>query len=227
MDLEEFSRKHAQAAEEFNRHENRRDGVRVAGSLAAGLSLLRDLLFVRVHEDVERFVGRDSVLMPVSELRAQKLTKTEIELYQIVESGFAAQQFGYVRALEWYVEWLVGLRLASAPLDPTGCKRLRDYLAESPEKRGLRFEGALAKLLPESTRAPLVMYRLFPLSVHIVTAQAFADHVRASSLRQSQIGLLPAIADCQGCHGRVLENGEQCPGCGNPLWKYAWLTSVD
>jgi hypothetical protein len=227
MDLDDFSRRQSEAVEEFNRHERRGDGLRVASSLASGLSVLRDSLYVRMHEDVERIIGRDSMLIPVSELKAQKLTKGETELYQIVESAAAAKEFGYVKSLEWYVEWLCRLRLAGAETDPARCKRLAEYLADPTDKRRSRFEGALSKVLPESTRTPLVLFLLYPLCVQIATAQAFADHARASRLRQSQVTILPAIPDCRGCHGKVLENGEQCAGCGNPLWKFSWLTTAD
>ena len=227
MDLDEFSQKHSQAVEEFNEHERRGDGIRIAASLAAGLSVLRDALFYRMHEDVERVLGRDSMLMPVSELKTLRLTKIEIEVYQIAESGAAAREFGYTAATEWYVEWLSRVRLAADQVTPAARKGLTDYLALSPEKRVGRFEDALAKVLPESTRAPLVLFRLFPVSVQIATALAFADHGRAPSLRHAQTAVLPAILDCRACHGKVLENGESCPGCGNPLWKFSWLTAAD
>jgi len=45
---------------EFNRHENRGDGARVAPGLIAGLAVLRNALYFRVHKDVERLVGRAS-----------------------------------------------------------------------------------------------------------------------------------------------------------------------
>ena len=47
----------------------------------------------------------------------------------------------------------------------------------------------------------------------------------ARSLRKQQTSLLPAILDCHRCRGRLLDCGESCPECGNPLWKYNWLTS--
>jgi hypothetical protein len=227
MDLDESSRRQSQSVEEFNQRESRSDGLRVVNSLAAGLSVLRDSLFIRMHEDVERVIGRDSMLIPVSELKAQKLTKREIEIYQLVESGAAAKEFGYIASLDWFADWLWRLRLAGAESDPNCRKRLSEYLGEPPQKRRGRFESALSKVLPESTRAPLVVFLLYPLCVQIVTAQAFADHARAARLRQSQVAILPAIIDCRSCHGKVLENGEQCAGCGNPLWKFSWLTAAD
>jgi hypothetical protein len=227
MGLDESSGKHGRAVEEFNQHERRGDGVRVAGSLASGLGVLRDALFARMHEDVEQALGRDSMLVPVSEIKAQKLTKAEIEIFQIAESAAAVKEFGYASSVDWYVQWLVRLRFSASPADPNASKRVAQCLAEPPDKRRSRFESELAKVLPESTQAPLVLFRLFPLCVKIATALAFADHNRASGLRHSQAGLLPAIGDCRSCHGKVLENGEICQGCGNPLWKYSWLTTAD
>jgi len=227
MDLDDFCRKQNQAVAEFNQHERRDDGLRVATSLCGGLGVLRDSLSIRMHEDVERAIGRDSMLVPISELKARRLTKVEIELYQIAESAAAAREFGYVGSVDWYAAWLARLRHSEPQPDPTPLKRLADYLAEAPDRRRTRFENELAKVLPESTRAPLVLHRLRPLSVQIVTAQAFADHSRASTLRHAQVSILPVIVDCRECHGKILENGEQCTGCGNPLWKSSWLTTAD
>lgn len=227
MDLDDFCHRQSQAVAEFNKHERRDDGLRVATSLCGGLGVLRDSLSIRVHEDVERIIGRDSMLVPVSELKARKLTKAEIEIYQIAESAASAREFGYVGSADWYAAWLARLRHSEPQPDATASRRLADYLAGAPDQRRMRFESALAKVLPESTRAPLVLHRLHPLCVRIVTAQAFADHARASTFRQTQVSILPVILDCRECHGKVLENGEQCPGCGNPLWKSSWLTTAD
>ena len=57
MQLEEPGRIGPEAAEQFNRHEGRSDGMYVAGRLTSGLTTLRDCLFVRLHEDVERLVS--------------------------------------------------------------------------------------------------------------------------------------------------------------------------
>ena len=61
----------------------------------------------------------------------------------------------------------------------------------------------------------------------IATALAFGDHARARDARKRQTADLPAIRYCSQCRGDVLENGEQCRGCGNPLWKFEWLTATD
>ena len=74
---------------------------------------------------------------------------------------------------------------------------------------------------------PLVLFQLLPLAVRIVTALAFGDHACARDARNSQVAHLPSIRYCRQCRGEVLENGEQCEQCGNPLWEYKWLTAAD
>jgi hypothetical protein len=217
----------ATAAEEFNRHEGRRDGVSVAGSLNGGLSVLRDSLYLRLHDDVERMIGKDSMLLPVSELKAERATRLEIEIYQVAESAAATRLHGYLRTQdEWYPNWLARLRLAEK-FDATAWERIKRYLAQTADQRRLKFGDALAHTLPESERAPLVLFHLVPLAVEIATCLAFGDHRRASEARKRQIGHLAAITDCQECHGYLLENGERCRQCGNPLWKATWLTVAD
>ncbi len=92
MQIEEFVQRRTDAAQEFNLHEDRSDGLEIAGSLASGLTILRDALYKRVHEDVQRQRGMDSILMPISEEKSERLAKIEIELYQIAVSAAAAQR---------------------------------------------------------------------------------------------------------------------------------------
>ena len=218
----------ADAAEEFNLHENRKDGPHVAGCLMNGLTTLRDALYLRVHRDVEQIVGRDSMLMPVSEFRAQQRTTQEIEAYQIGESVAAARQSRYVSDPEgWYWPWLARLRLGEAGLEKEFTERTRGYLSGTPDERRRTFMNELARVLQESHEAPLVLFRLVPLAVQIATACAFGDRGTASDLRRQQTAILPAIADCRQCQGRLLECVEHCRACGNPLWKYEWLTMAD
>ncbi len=80
----------ASAAAEFDRHEHRKDGERVVQKLTGSLDLLRDCLYLRIHRDVEQSVGFDSMLMPVSELKAERQTADEIEQYQVAEGAAAA-----------------------------------------------------------------------------------------------------------------------------------------
>lgn len=218
----------AEAVEEFNRHEQREDGARVVGCLLGGLTLLQRSMYDRVHIDVEREIGADSMTKPLSEMKASRRTTREIEAFQIAESAAAARELSYVGGTdEWYLQWLSALRLEGRRLDIEIRQQCLDYLAKSADARRLAFSDALGRVLPESRRAPLVLFRLLPMAVRIVTASAFSDRTTAAGLRQQQVAILPAIIDCHECQGRVLECGEACPACGNPLWKYRWLTAVD
>jgi len=228
MEADESTERLSKAAELFNRRHGREDGADVVGSLAGGLTVLRDSLYRRLHDDVERMVGRDSMLMPISEPEVQRLTKEEIEVFEIAESAATMAVFDYVKIDEdWHREWLARLRLGGRGLEAEITGRLDRYLSEEPDERRLLFTDMLVKVLPESRQAPLVLFRLVPLSIQIATALAFRDHATASEVRRRQVASLPVIADCHRCGGKVLENGEQCPACGNPLWKSEWLVVTD
>jgi hypothetical protein len=225
---EESVRRHARAAEEFNRHEHREDGAQAAGSLAGGLDVLRESLYFRVHLDVQQVGGVDSMLIPVSKLNAQQQARTEIELFEVAESAATVRECGYVATSDdWYLQWLARLRLGDACDAAKHVQRLEDYLGKTPDERRLAFIDVLAEVLPYSRRAPLVLFQLAPLAVRIVTALAFGDHTRAREARNTQARHLPAIHYCRRCQGEVLENGERCEQCGNPLWDFKWLTATD
>ena len=218
----------AASVEAFNRHQSRGDGDRVAACLSGSLTVLRQLTYDRIHRDVEREIGADSMLMPVSEAKSRARTTLEIEIFQIAESASAVRDQGYVSGSdEWFLDWLAGLRLSAREFDPTMRDRCRGYFERSSDDRRLAFTDALSRVLPESRQAPLVLFRLLPMAVRIATALAFSDRTTAEGLRHQQIAILPSIADCPECRGRVLECIEQCRTCGNPLWKYHWLTAVD
>ena len=228
MRPEEYGSRHAEAVEEFNGHENRTDGASVAGSLAGGLTVLRDSLYVRIHDDVRRIYGMDSMYMPISEEETEKRTKNEIEYFQIAESAMMVGKQGYVRANgAWYLDWLARLRVGGAPPDSRPARRFTLYGSQSSEDRRLTFSDVLVRAISDARKAPLVLFRLIPLSVQIATAQAFGDHSTATQQRRDQTLHLPPIVDCHECQGRVLENGERCSGCGNPVWKLDWLTATD
>lgn len=218
----------AEAIEQFNRHEGNKDGAQVAGSLCSGLGLLRELFYDRMHFDVEENVGMDSMLVPVSELRTQKATKAEIDVFQVVESALAAGDYRYTRPDDdWCLQWLGRLRLGESLSDPKISAQIAEYQSMASDDRRLALTDVLLKVLPESRRAPLVLFRLMPLAVHVATALAFGDHRRASDLRGHQIACLPAITDCHECRGAVVDNGEMCDVCGNPLWRFEWLNVTD
>ena len=119
------------------------------------------------------------------------------------------------------------LRLGPSQPDDRVTKRVESYLAKTADQRRLTFSDVMGRALPESRHAPLVLFRLMPLAVEIVTALGFGDSPQAAEVRQRQSAILPAIGDCERCRGKLLENGEQCPECGNPLWLFDWLTSID
>lgn len=227
MSGEDLVRRRVEATEEFNRHEDRADGVTVISSLAGGLTILRDALYARMFDEVQAAVGRDSLLMPVSLEKAERLAKTEIEVFQVVVAAAWSAQCGYVRDGPWCLEWLARLRLGASRSQPAILDRLEHYRNQAPDPRRLAFTNVLADTLPSSRRAPLVLFRLHPLAVQIATSLAFGDHKRAGKVRSEQMSLLPAIGDCHECHGKLIENGERCRVCGNPLWHFSWLVAAD
>jgi hypothetical protein len=227
-DAPDVSQAMASAAAEFGRHDTRRDGTLAVAWLDQGLTILRNSLFLRMHRDVELFVGRDSMLMPVSELKSMFLVNQAIELYQIAESAAGAKQLGYVADPEvWYLDWLAHIRLSERDWSGPVVERTKEYSAMTDDLRRSAFVDEMGRLLHESVAAPLVLFRLLPPAIRIATARAFDDPKTADALRSQQIALLPSIADCRQCRGQVLGSGEQCPKCGNPLWTYEWLTATD
>ncbi len=226
MSAEERAKRRAEAAAELDRLENRSDGVRITNSLGAGLTVLRDAFFNRVHGDVEQVFGMDSMLLPVAVLKSEANTNLEIEIYQVVEAALDAVANRYVACDKArFMEWLVGLRLPESTASPAVTQRMAFYAERSADDRRRSFLTRVQQVLPEAGRAPLVMFRLYPLAVSIAVAIAFGDHRRAEETRKRQMTWLPSIADCHDCHGRLLDNGEKCPHCGNPFWKYDWLTA--
>jgi hypothetical protein len=215
-----------EAVAEFDLHEHRSDTAQVVRSLADGLSLLRDSFFERVHDDVEKTFGTDSTILDVAAMKNQANADTEIEIYQVVESALDATRNHYVNTEDaWFTQWLGRLRLGDDCASSAVAQRLAYYFERSPDDRRRAFSARLQRVFPESGHAPLIIYRLFPLAISVVTAVAFGDLKRAEETRKGQIAWLPGIAYCPACHGRLLENGEKCQQCGNPFWKSEWLTA--
>ncbi|MCU0959549.1 MAG: hypothetical protein MUF48_05540 [Pirellulaceae bacterium] len=196
----------------------------VTHSLVYGLNTLRNLLFQRIHDDVESHLGRDSMLLPVRADESERLAKCEIESYQVAAAARAIHERHYVDTdMKWLAGWLAELRLGADVEDPKWRRRVRQYVALPEDDQRLEFSRNLEGVFPEARRAPLILYRLVPLSVRIVCAVAFGHHLEAAEWRNRQTLWLPAIGDCHECHGRALDNGDQCPVCGNPVWTYHWL----
>lgn len=215
------------AAEAFNQHENRRDGLEIAGRLASGLTALRESLFRRLLES-DKGAVKDSMLVPTSQVRSQQMAAEEIEAFLIAESVVAAARFALVKEVRpWYVSWLTTMRLeAWAPLSDIP-KRVAGYLEKSADERRLDFSDILVRAVPEARRAPLVVFRLLPMASQIATAQAFGDQKAAETLRREQVKILPSIGYCKRCQGKLLSDGKKCPVCGNPSWSFEWLCAVD
>lgn len=227
MAVQEALRRLGEAGSEFNEREERADGTTIAASLNAGLGLLRNVFYRRIHDDVEQFNGLDSLVMPLAPSKAETATKLEIDIYLAAVASSEARSRGYVRQTDWFDSWLLGLRLGETARSLGVLKRWQQYLDQTPEDRRLAFSNVLERALPESSQAPLVLHRLLPLSAAMAAPLAFHDPFHAAHLRNQQIAILPAISDCPDCHGRPLENGESCSFCGNPLWKFNWLNSTE
>lgn len=216
------------AIADFEEKERRSDGLVTVNSLSDGLTRLRKLMFERVHDDVERQFGMDSMLMPTSEENIKRRTLLEIELYQIAITAIHVDSYQYVQQAEsWFLQWLTELRLGRGRDNSLVRQRLSDYLKLEKAQRRLAFTDALVHALPEAERAPLVLYRLFPLAIKVVTSVSFSDATAATAERDRQVAFLPAIGDCSECHGRLLENGDVCRTCGNPVWNYQWLRATE
>ena len=114
MNAQEIVSRCSAAAEEFDRHEHRSDGLQVIESLCGGLTLIRDAVYARVHADVERRMGMDSMIFPLSEEKSERTTKLEIEIYQIVVAAGTAQAKGYVADGKWFRDWLAELRMGQS-----------------------------------------------------------------------------------------------------------------
>ncbi len=234
MDTQERLHRLTEAASEFEQHLQRDDGMRVATSLADGLNTLRELFFTRVQIDVEQAFGVDSMLVPASLAKTAATARTEIDVYLVAESAAYVGDNkllgdlpgkSFDAADEWYSQWLRKLRLGGGVVDTGAVQRLAYYGRKSADDRRRAFSVVLERVVPEARRAPLIVYRLLPGAVAVATALSLGDHVRAAESRRQQVHLLACITDCRTCRGSVLENGEKCPECGNPFWKYDWLTA--
>lgn len=227
MDADDVVQQQTAAVKDFNRHEKRSDGAQVVAGLLDGLTILRGSLFGRIHGDVEKMFGVDSMLVPISEMKTKAHADRETELYEVAECTVAARSGRYLSGVdEWFPGWLARLRLGQPACDAE-LPRIGEYLSLSADERRLRFTDVLAHVVPESRRAPLVLFRLFPLAVHVATHVAFGNREAANQIRLRQKMELPAIDDCPKCRGKILEYDQQCPDCGNPLWKSQLLTVAD
>jgi hypothetical protein len=222
-----------EAVAAFERLATGHDAVKVVDRLSAGMNLLRDSFFHRIHGDLEDAIGRDSMLSAVSPLKSEEKARLEIELYQINETAIEIDESGWRQGAhaagpvnrDQLIQWLVKFRLGDSSSDSAIARRLAGYSGKRADERRMLFAAALERAFPEARRAPLVVYRLIGLAAAIHAALAFGDCSRARDLRKRQKSLLPSIADCRTCHGEVLDSGEKCHQCGNPFWKHEWLVA--
>jgi hypothetical protein len=214
--------------EEFNQRTRRSDGAAAAAGWSQGLTILRELMRTRLREDVEENFGLDSLQLPTSPVESERRLDREIALFQAAVASLHARDRKYVAAdALWLAEWLIRIQEHEALDAPEGGERLSQYLGLSRQEQRSLFTNAITKILPAASRAPLVLFRLFPVGVRVVTATALGDERGAEELRGQQRAILPAIDDCPQCHAAVLPAGQVCPACSNPLWGYRYLTAAD
>ena len=198
-------------------------------SLWAGLTTLRKLCLARLHPDSDSPLA-DSFWAPLTLDKAKREDRQateEIEIYSLLVVVAEAEHSGYAPGdNNWFRDWLLRLRWGN-DIESATLQRMQAYEKHNDGERRRMFASFLEQALPEATKTPLIIYRIYPCAVRIATAIAFDDNLRAQEIRSEQMSYLPVIGDCHQCHGRLLENGEVCPECGNPLWKIDWLCATE
>ena len=212
MNQQEQARRRTEAIAEFEQHEHRGDGTQLVRSLSDGLSLLRDSFFDRVHRDVEKDFGTDSMILDATAIKNEANADSEIEIYLVVESAIDAMRNRSISSEDrWFCDWLGRLRLGESFAAAAVSQRIAYYLERSADDRRRAFSARLQRVFPESGHAPLIIYRLFPLAISITTAIAFGQLALAEETRKGQIAWLPGIAYCPDCHGRLLGERGKMP----------------
>jgi len=203
--------------------------IDTAGCLLSGLKTLRALLLSRLDTEIGYTLSIDDSLPPqISDDLAREVLNAleQIDVYSLIVVTDEVTQSGYTGCdLNRLMDWVLRLRSGDDSKART-VQLVQDYSPLSITERRRRFSSSLEQAMPKARRAPLIIYRLFPRAVRIVTATAFGDTSRAWKIRAEQISFLPVITDCERCHGLVLENGTVCEHCGNPIWKVNWLNAV-
>ena len=221
------SARHSRAAGLLNQATGLQTSDRIVESLSVGMNTVRDLIFQRIHHDVERHFGMDSMRIPLSLDQSEYNAKAEIDIWQIVEAGDFAVKAGFVSDPAWMRSWLGELRLGGSFTNGPVQQRTTEYLERDENAQHMHFASTLEKVYPEACKSPLVLFQLMPHAVRIVVAVAFGATEEATRQRDHQAFLLPGVRDCQSCQGVVLDNGETCVDCDNPVWNYKWLLAAE
>ncbi len=224
---EERCRRRVAATEALALFSHRPDASQIVARLDDGLSLLRNLLYTRIQTDVQRSFGMDSMLMPISRSQTEYEVKGEMEAFVVAE---VLDEMAREAILPFPAEnrtWLFDFRLADRTDRDILEDRADHYLFLQNRERQLEFSDRLEEQVREARLVPLVLYQLFPLAVRCAAALSMGDHFRGGEIRNRQMAILPAIADCRYCHGRLMEVDESCRECGNPVWTIRWMTEAD
>lgn len=229
MIRESLNERRAVAIAELSAVTTNPDTETVVRSLIHGLDQIRDLFLQRTHEDIERTMTMDSMQFPASirqEVKQHENALREIEIFSCLMANDEFTSEHYLECEpDWFLNWLLKLHVGGEHASFVQ-SRIEDYRAPSTMARRQKFMSHLQQAIPESFRAPLVLFRMFPRASKIVVAVAFGNTQRAHRLRKEQHEILPAIRDCSVCKGQVLENGEKCRVCSNPIWGFQWLEAV-
>ena len=141
------------AASRFEQYTRRSDGAGVVEGLDAGLDLLRELCYTRIHRDVEHVFGVDSLIEPVSAIKAELETKRQIDIYLAAEAIAFTRLANYLAAEpEWVESWLGGLRLDAHAEHPGVWEQLQVYLGQAASERRLTFSTTLERTHAEARR---------------------------------------------------------------------------
>lgn len=227
MIASEFAEQRKQACIELRQRCPEIVAEHFVGCLSSSLTQLRTALIERARDDVEQEFGKDSMMLSSLHEKEQqtRCATTEIEAYCCILINEEANENRYLANEDnWFLDWLLRLRFGDHS-DEIRERRVGHYQSATVQERRMKFASLLHRCLPESSRAPLVLLRLFPRSVRIAAAIAFGDFQHAQALRDEQVQLLPTIADCHECHGRLMDCDDSCRCCGNPVWTITWLQS--
>ena len=192
MEPQDLVSRRIAAAEEFQPARAPRRRRQVVESLGSGLTVLRDALLARVHDDVPAAArhGLDA-LRRCRRRRRSGRRGWRSSFTRSCHRRSTVQQRRYVASAGRVVPAMAGPAAAGPGPTPTAGWRSGWplYRAKTPDQRRLAFSNVLATVVPESRRAPLVLFRLLRPAVQIVTALAFGRHLDADGWRKQQIGV--------------------------------------